>query len=250
DRAVCSVPTTTRHNGAGRAPARSTGVPARARASLRRGSRQPLSDSLALRAHAIFAGDRATIMRVHANAQRLRPYGTQSGCACCSTGQWGARHLMSSRRGARAAAIAMALSVAAVGVARAASIDIGSAAGVPGSDVVVEVSLRTMGAAVEGTQNRINFDRQTFVPARAGGQPDCTVNPAIHKNGTAFRFLPVDCDPAVDCTALRAFFIAFDTLDTIRDRSVLYSCRIAIAAVASEGTHVLHNSETRASGVV
>jgi hypothetical protein len=136
------------------------------------------------------------------------------------------------------------------GVARAASIDVASASGVPGSEVTVTVSLRTMGAAVEGTQNRIDFDRQTAIAADEDGQPACSVNPAIDKNGTAFRFLPLGCDPAVECTAVRAFVIALDNLDPIPDNSRLYSCRIRIAGDAGVGTYALRNSEARASGAL
>lgn len=133
------------------------------------------------------------------------------------------------------------------GGAYAASISIGTVSGAPGDDVTVEVSLRTMGAAVLGTQNRIEFDRDTPVAALSDGSPDCAVNPAIHKNATGFRFHPLGCDPALDCQAVRVFVIALDNLTLIPDESVLYSCHIAITTAAALGSHVLRNGETSAS---
>ena len=133
------------------------------------------------------------------------------------------------------------------GVACAASIDIGSASGVPGSEVTFAVSLQTMGASILGTQNRIDFERATAVAALPNGSPDCAVMPAIHKSATGFRFLPLGCDPAADCQSVRAIVVAFDNLDPIPDGAVLYTCRVAIAANAAPGTYVLHNAETDGS---
>jgi hypothetical protein len=133
--------------------------------------------------------------------------------------------------------------------ARAASLDVGSASGAPGDDVTVAVSLHTMGDTVLGTQNRIDFDRDTPVAATASGDPDCAVNPAIDKNATGFRYLPLGCDPAADCASVRVFVLSFDNLAPIADGSVLYTCRIAIAAGAQLGTHPLHNAEVGASAM-
>jgi len=133
------------------------------------------------------------------------------------------------------------------GVACAASIDIGSASGVPGSEVTFAVSLQTMGASILGTQNRIDFERATAVAALPNGSPDCAVMPDIHKSATGFRFLPLGCDPAADCQSVRAIVVAFDNLDPIPDGAVLYTCRVAIAANAAPGTYVLDNAETDAS---
>jgi hypothetical protein len=131
--------------------------------------------------------------------------------------------------------------------AHAASIDIGSAAGLQGDDVTIAVSLQAMGAMVIGTQNRIEFDRQTPIAARLDGRPDCTVEESINKDAAVFRFLPLDCQPEVDCDAVRAVVLALDNVDPIPDASVLYRCRIAIAADAAVGPHALRNREVRAS---
>jgi hypothetical protein len=135
----------------------------------------------------------------------------------------------------------------AFGEARAALIEIGTASGQPREVVSVSVSLRTMQASVLGTQNRIEFDRDTPVAALPNGEPDCAVNPSIDKDATGFRFLPVGCNPAVDCQSVRVFVLAFDNLEPIADNSVLYTCRIAIAANAALGTHALRNLEFKAS---
>lgn len=155
--------------------------------------------------------------------------------------------MATSRRCVRPFVAAGLLCLLTAASAGAASIDIGSATGAAGSVVTIDVSLRTMGAMVLGTQNVIEFDRETPVAAKPNGGPDCTPNPAIDKNGTAFRFLPLQCDPAVDCAAVRVFVLALDNVLPIPDGSVLYTCRISIAAGAAEGPHALRNGEARAS---
>lgn len=131
--------------------------------------------------------------------------------------------------------------------ADAAVIRIGSATSVPGGSVTIAVSLQTEGQMVLATQNRIDFERAAAIAARGDGEPDCAVNPAIDKDATGFRFLPLGCDPAVDCESVRTFVIAFDNLDPIPDGSVLYTCRVAIAATAADGTHPLAIAEVGAS---
>jgi len=140
---------------------------------------------------------------------------------------------------------AVALLVA--GAAHAASVDIGTAIGRPGSDVTVAVTLDAMGAMVSGTQNRIDFDRETPIAPSRTGQPDCAANPAIDKNATGFRFLPLGCDPLVDCASVSALVLAFDNFDPIADGAVLYTCRIAIDPQAPIRTYVLRNSNVHAS---
>ena len=135
----------------------------------------------------------------------------------------------------------------AASAAGAAVIEVGSATGRPGDDVTITVSLRSMDAAVLGTQNRLDFDRETPVAALPNGQPDCVVNPQIDKTATAFRFLPLDCDPAADCQSVRVFVLSLTNLEAIPDASALYSCRVAIAEDATLGTHPLANREVAAS---
>src|SRR5262249_2484082 len=146
------------------------------------------------------------------------------------------REEMVMRKWSGAALAAGAAALLAAGAAHGASIDVGTASGTPGEEVTVAVSLRTMGAAVLGPQNRIEFGGETPVGAKANGDPDCAVNPDIDKSATGFRFLPLGCDPATDCAAVRAVVLAFDNLEAIADGATLYTCRIAIAADAPIGT--------------
>ena len=132
-------------------------------------------------------------------------------------------------------------------VAPAAVITIGSTTGAPGGDVTVAVSLQTEGQTVLAVQNRIGFERSAAIAARADGEPDCAVNPAIDKQATGFRFLPLGCDPALDCDSLRVFVIAFDNLLPIPDGAQLYGCHVAIAANAALGDYPLRSSEENAS---
>jgi hypothetical protein len=153
---------------------------------------------------------------------------------------------MTSTRGALCTAVGM-LCLLAAGAAGAAVIEVGSGAGQPGDDVTVTVSVRSMGAAVLGTENRIDFDRGTPVAALPNGQPDCAVNPEIHKDATGFRFLPLGCDPGVDCGSVRVLVLSLTNLAAIPDGSALYSCRIAIAEDATLGAHTLANRDVGAS---
>jgi hypothetical protein len=142
--------------------------------------------------------------------------------------------------------------VAAIGLlcataAPAVVITVGSATGTAGDDVTITVSLDTEGDMVLATQNRIDFTRSAAVAANGEGQPDCTVNPAIDKDATAFRFLPLNCNPALDCQSVRVFVIAFNNLDPIPDDSNLYTCRVLIAADAMPGQYALGNSEAASS---
>jgi hypothetical protein len=140
---------------------------------------------------------------------------------------------------------AVALLVA--GAAHAASVDVGTGSGRPGSDVTIAVTLDAMGAMVSGTQNRIDFDRETPIAPSRTGRPDCAANPAIDKNATGFRFQPLGCDPLIDCVSVSAVVLSFDNFDPIADGAVLYTCRIAIDPHAPIGTYALHNSNIHAS---
>lgn len=118
--------------------------------------------------------------------------------------------------------------------AHAAVIHVGSASGAAGSTVDLSVSLTTDAEAemVAGTQNDISFQAGARVAARANGRPDCAVNVAIDKGATTFAFQPSMCTGDA-CTGVRALVLSFDNTDAIPTGSVLYTCKVAIAASAS-----------------
>lgn len=125
---------------------------------------------------------------------------------------------------------------AAVGIP---SVDVGSASGAAGQQVMFAVSLSTAGAIVAGVQDDIAFDSiNTPVAATPTGRPDCAVNPSIGKQATAFAFQPPGCSGAA-CTAFRAIVISFSNVDPIPDGSVMYTCKVDIAAGAAAGTYPL-----------
>lgn len=134
-----------------------------------------------------------------------------------------------------------------IDLAHAAAIHIGSATGSAGQRVQVSVSIDTKGLDISGIQNDITFDPDTAVAARANGRPDCTVNPAINKNASAFAFQPPSCRLSGDCDRLRAVIFAIDNGDSIPDGAVLYTCNVDIAASASPGTHPLGNVDPLAT---
>jgi hypothetical protein len=125
---------------------------------------------------------------------------------------------------------------------------VGSAAGARGETVQFDVSLHTGGHAVAGTQNDLLFDPAVAVAARANGRPDCTVNPAIEKNASAFVFSPSGCRAGFDCKGLRAIVVATDNVDPIPDGSLLYSCSVTIPSDAAPGTYPLIAAGVFASG--
>jgi len=133
------------------------------------------------------------------------------------------------------------------GVAHAVVIQIGSGSGAPGDVVPIDVTVATEGSAVLATQNRIDFTRQAYIAARENGAPDCAVNPDIDKGATAFRFLPLNCDPAVDCTSVRSFVLSFGNLVPIDDGARLYTCAVRIAADAAEASYPLTIAEAASS---
>lgn len=137
--------------------------------------------------------------------------------------------------------------LATAGAVEAVVITAGSASGAPGATLAIDVTLASEGAAVLATQNRIDFTRQAYVAAGADGSPDCAVDPAIDKNATAFRFLPLGCDPARDCASVRAFVLSFDNLAPIADGARLYTCAVRIAPDAPAGDYPLILAELGAS---
>ena len=122
------------------------------------------------------------------------------------------------------------------------SVDIGDAEALPGEDVMVDVRVDTRGSTVVGAQNRIDFIPPLSIAALATGEPDCTVNPAIHKGASVFGFLPIGCVGA-SCTAMRAVLLAFDDVVRIANGATLYTCRVHVDANADPGTYALRNSE-------
>jgi hypothetical protein len=111
--------------------------------------------------------------------------------------------------------------------------------GAPGDTVSVNVTLRTMGASVAGTQNDLGFDPRAPIRVLANGDPDCTANPAIGRGPGVFALQPPGCGRQTPCTAARAIILSLERLDPIPDGSVLYTCRVAIPIGSAPGTYAL-----------
>jgi hypothetical protein len=124
-------------------------------------------------------------------------------------------------------------------------LEVGTATGFPGDSVTISVRLTTdAGEEVAGTQNDLRFDPAVVaVAAREDGKPDCSVNPDINKLATAFGFRPAGCMPELrECSAVRTIVLAFDNVDPIAGGSILYTCRMEIAADAAPGEYSLANT--------
>jgi hypothetical protein len=111
--------------------------------------------------------------------------------------------------------------------------------GAPGDTVSVNVTLRTMGASVAGTQNDLGFDPRAPIRVLPTGDPDCTANPAIDRGPGVFALQPPGCGRQTPCTAARAIILSLERLDPIPDGSVLYTCRLAIPIGSPPGTYAL-----------
>jgi len=94
-----------------------------------------------------------------------------------------------------------------------------------GSQTTFNVVLRTAGVSVAGAQNDITFDPEASIVVNAHGKPDCTVNSGIDKDGTAFAVRSAN--------SMRALVLSTNNADTIPDGSVLYTCRVNVAADAT-----------------
>jgi hypothetical protein len=128
----------------------------------------------------------------------------------------------------------------------AVAVDVGSAAGSPGQQVAIAVSLKSGTQRVVAIQNDIAFDPSTPVAENSDGTPACAVNPAIHKSAR-FGFLSCSGWWPHSCWRIRALVFSLDSVSPIPDGSLLYTCSVTISPIATAGTHVLANSAVIAS---
>ncbi|MCK6555504.1 MYXO-CTERM sorting domain-containing protein [Candidatus Binatia bacterium] len=116
-----------------------------------------------------------------------------------------------------------------------------------GQQVQITATLKTGGGDVAGTQNDFTFatteNRTITVVRKTNGRPDCAVNPEINKTSTTFAFQPPSCT-AETCTAVRAIVFSSEDVEPIADGSVLYTCKVQVAAEAQGGTYPLTISGT------
>jgi hypothetical protein len=127
------------------------------------------------------------------------------------------------------------------------TIIVGAATGQQGSIVDLPVALDASGTSVARLDFVIGFDRATPIGAASGNRPDCTVNPAINKPDTRFRFRPAGCRGA-SCTGMRAIVYSRSNTTPIPDGATLYSCRVDIAADAAIGNHPLLVTRVKGKG--
>jgi hypothetical protein len=123
-----------------------------------------------------------------------------------------------------------------------ATIEIGTASGMPGEDVEFMVTLHVRNVEIPDTQNDISFAPPLRIAARATGKPDCRANPDLHKSLSGFVFQPRGCVDSNSCTTVRAL-VGPGNVDgdevPIPDGAELYRCRVTIAADATAGSYPL-----------
>jgi hypothetical protein len=147
---------------------------------------------------------------------------------------------------ALSAAVIGCLSVASHRADAVVSITLSNQTGAPGDTVPVTATLSTGTDMVAGTQNDITTPAGLSIGKNSEDNPDCAVNPDIHKGATSFAYLPAGCTPGTDCTGVRAIVLSLTSTAAIADGSVLYTCQVTIGADAS-GALTLNNTNANAS---
>lgn len=124
---------------------------------------------------------------------------------------------------------------------------VGTASASPGGNPEVAVTLERRVHLVAGIQIELRFDARMAIAARSDGDPDCAVNPAIHKDAPA-AFWPSGCNPELlgSCLSVRVLVISLADTNPIPD-GLLFTCRIAIAADAPPGVYPLTAYDVGAS---
>src|SRR5215468_2980410 len=120
-----------------------------------------------------------------------------------------------------------------------AQIELGVVSGSAGAQVTFDATLHDMGNVVAGTENVIDFNPLTPIIG-------CQANPAINKD-VFVGFRPIGCTPGVDCTSVKLLVLSLVDVNPIPDGSVLYSCTVAISAIAPDGTYPLDTNQEGAS---
>lgn len=109
----------------------------------------------------------------------------------------------------------------------------------PGAAATMTVRLVTANQAVGGVQLDVILPVSVaMVSSKANGRPQCTANPEINRELSAFAFQPPQC-PAGSCTAVRSLIFGQEDLTPIPDGSVLFTCELAVSAAAPSGQYAL-----------
>ena len=146
------------------------------------------------------------------------------------------------------AAIRLAIACSAVSVAVTAqaaplTLQLGSAQGLAGQTVSVDVTIQNIQNA-EDVQNDVGFTDAAPIAATPSQQPVCALNSNLP--GGSFSFLPFGCVPGLTCTGVRASVFAFPSLP-LSNGDVLYTCKVAISPTAADGAYPLHGTNAFAS---
>jgi ELWxxDGT repeat protein len=118
-------------------------------------------------------------------------------------------------------------------------LDVLPSGGVAGEEIDIAVRLRALGEPIAGVQLDLDFPDGVVPLVSANGVPDCTVDPAINKNGTVFAFLAYDCPDEPVCNRMRALVLALDNVDPIADGAILFTCRVALGEQLEAGDYVV-----------
>jgi hypothetical protein len=122
--------------------------------------------------------------------------------------------------------------------------EVSSSSGAPGAEVIVSVTFRVHGLAIQAVDTQLAFPPEILPVVHRLG-PACWFNPDLRSTIADVRFHPPFCVPGATCTTVRAALAGAPP--PISDGAVLYWCRLAIAADAPLGEHPLHLTQVAVS---
>jgi hypothetical protein len=152
-----------------------------------------------------------------------------------------------SRTNGRLFALLIALAVGSTvdphpGLAQIVVLRAGARTAEPGTVVGVSVFLDTAGNQVERVSGDIWFSPLTRIVVGTGGQPDCSVNPAVKVQTASFSLI---CTAPQDCFQLRAFLRGDSG---VLPDGILFVCNFSIDSEAPPRTYPLLVDSTAARG--
>jgi hypothetical protein len=133
-------------------------------------------------------------------------------------------------------------------VLAAPGVAVGTTQGVRGRQTSIPVFLQARGNRVAALQLDLGYDSRSIrIRSNSGGEPNCVVNPDIHKPATAFGFVPAGCDGA-ECVGVRAIVLSVDNVRPIPEGASLFRCTIEVPSATTAGSYPVVPQQVILSG--
>jgi hypothetical protein len=102
---------------------------------------------------------------------------------------------------------------------------VGSGAGVPGTRIPVDVSLRVNGQSVTAIDHEIDFGPYAYVADRGDGIPDCEPGSAVSATSARFAFVPGGSDGTISA----GVHAVITTAAPVGDGGIVYRCMVYLS---------------------